>query len=103
MPSILQRDMHLVTFHWVPWNLELRHATFGHDAGCLIWYGWLLLGPLTLTFNMEPESDEHPLLRVGPFTLARPETDEERKEREYWEADEEFCRRESMRYCEWYY
>lgn len=80
-----------VLFLW--WPLDFRAK-----------YGWLRLpGGCYLSFGLEPEYDERLVGQWGPLQLTRPETAEERQDREEGEAEEAFTEQELNRYTEWYY
>jgi hypothetical protein len=85
-----------VAMRWVPWSL----ATFKDGRP----YGWLRLpGDLCLALNLDADYDERVLWTRGPLVLTRPETDEERQEREEGWAEEAAMEHELNRYTEWYY
>jgi hypothetical protein len=90
--------MAMVPFRWVPWCLQCTTAT-----GL---YGWLFLwGGLCLCLGLGPgpDDEEVEVWRCGDLYLTRPETDQERDDREEARAEELFCLHEMNRYTEWAY
>ena len=67
-------------------------------------FAYLKISPtLYLQWNLAPDYDERVTWRWGCLTITRPETDEEREEREYGEAEALALEVEAGRYIEWSY
>lgn len=67
-------------------------------------YAWLRLpNNGFISYGLEPDYDERLVIAWGPFCLTRPETEQERLDREDDEADQAFMEYELNRYTQWYY
>ena len=85
-----------MTLHWVPWNFSQ------HRDGSP--YGWLPLGwGRYLSWGLGADRHERISWSCGPLAVTRPETEEERLEREEGEAEDALMEYEHNRYTEWSY
>jgi hypothetical protein len=51
-------------------------------------FGWILLpNDRAISWNVEPEEGETIAFEFGPFVITRPETDQEKEDREIGEAE----------------
>ena len=92
-----QREVSQVPFRWVDWSLQYR-AGWSHPMG------WFPLGAgRYLGLGYSVEHDERQVWGWGILNIVRPETDEERWDREEGWAEEAFMEREANRYTEWSY
>ena len=85
---------------WSPFCCNVRTT----DNGKVCAFGFLRLPKgLILSWGLDTDYDERQVAAVGPLSLTRPETDQEREEREEGEAIAAWEERELNRYTEWYY
>ena len=67
-------------------------------------FAYLRISPtLYLQWNLMPDADERIAWQWGKLTVTRPETDEEREDREDAEAEALAMEAEEARYIEWAY
>ena len=90
-------NSHYQNYRFMWWPLDVRMT------GKLRYGTMRLPGDLILSFGLEADYDERTVCEVGPFVVTRPETSEEREEREQGWAEEAYMERELNRYTEWYY
>jgi hypothetical protein len=91
-----QANTSAVSFRWIPWGF---HAPAHRKP-----YGWIMLpGDWAFSWNLGADTEERVVWEFGPLCLTRPETPQEREEREEGEAIAAWEERELNRYTEWYY
>ena len=82
------------TYSWVPWAL--------HAPAKVPPFGWLKLPAGRFLALNCVDYDDVVVWSFGPLALVRPETDEERADREDAEAEASFMAVEANRFIEWY-
>ena len=73
---------------WAPYSYLLQRVFFLNCTASQGLYGWLLLpGGRSVSFNIDPELGEVLVGKLGPLEFYRPETEQERIDRECGEEE----------------
>ena len=87
---------------WLPWSINVLANR--HKAGEVWVYAWLRLpGWRFISWNVPPDYDERVVWQCGSLVVTRPETSEERDEREQDQAEAAAEDHELNRYTQWSY
>jgi len=87
---------------WIPWCFNALASPTRPGSAWIYWYirlpGWWFL-----SWNMPADDEDRPVWALGKLLLTRPETEQEREEREDGVAEAWAEEVERNRYTEWYY
>lgn len=95
MPTIYPN---MRTFSWVPWYIN----TNCHRSRPFV-IAWLCIGKYVVSWGCPCDPEEREVFRFGYLCITRPETEQEREDREEAECEAWFMEREANRYTEWSY